>query len=712
MSLLWTRCENHANDGDFSDLIVVALKPMACAIDAIVVKGLSLTSTEFFIRFDHSVVSEAAKAQTKLRPDALQKPSGHESFLVEFFVNGSMKRDVFAVVGMDGMVVFWDSLTQTFSRFPNYVTLTTFQLNEGGNLVTCKHLNSLHSVSFEVWLYDVRQQLVVMDIDGTITKSDVRGYVSTVYLGNYSYIHGGLVNFLRALEDIMELKIIYLTARPITHIQQTRAFLHGARDGHIMLSRGPIFPNKGGTLEAAYDEVFAKSTAAFKSAVLSSITEAFKACVHPSPLLRLPFFLGIGNKHTDGLAFHTAGISPDQILIINKQSKIKAWRHINHIEPADDADRKDIGKVPHESKSPPSFAELRALSTSSSSSTSSGRSLSADNAPSPIKSLSITSSRHEPQILNGVFVDEMRKSLAGDNPVHGGKSSPTSSSTKMPNGGDQGDDGNQAPTPTLSAGSVPGPQLHVQGRLVDAEDVSGPIAVPIRSLRQVPDPRDGPQSLSEPPTLTRTQTSRNAIKPKMKLSKAVSSWQPSISAQNSRQPRFSEWLGLKIDQKMNCQADLQVYSGYGDPNLLLYVEESFRRCEEEERIWMRRAAASGSCSGSVASKPIASDLLGMTTGGTVDDEKDVDLATAPDLSLQGRHEIGSDRFDDGGASGVGRTAGPRVVTDVTLLPPPIIASVLGSGTATTAAVSIVSPHHGTAAPKPSSASKWRGWLGI
>jgi hypothetical protein len=38
--------------------------------------------------------------------------------------------------------------------------------------------------------------LVVVDVDGTLTRSDVRGYVETVYMGVYDYIHTGVVSYL------------------------------------------------------------------------------------------------------------------------------------------------------------------------------------------------------------------------------------------------------------------------------------------------------------------------------------------------------------------------------------------------------------------------------------------------------------------------------------------------------------------------------------
>lgn len=52
--------------------------------------------------------------------------------------------------------------------------------------------------------------------------SDVRGYLETVYLGYYSYIHEGIVSFLDYLVQRHGYHVIFLTSRPITHKAETR----------------------------------------------------------------------------------------------------------------------------------------------------------------------------------------------------------------------------------------------------------------------------------------------------------------------------------------------------------------------------------------------------------------------------------------------------------------------------------------------------------
>ena len=53
-------------------------------------------------------------------------------------------------------------------------------------------------------------RLAVVDVDGTLTRSDVRGYVETVYLGVYDYIHTGVVEFLNNMVWRMNYCFTYL----------------------------------------------------------------------------------------------------------------------------------------------------------------------------------------------------------------------------------------------------------------------------------------------------------------------------------------------------------------------------------------------------------------------------------------------------------------------------------------------------------------------
>ncbi|KAJ1411184.1 hypothetical protein B484DRAFT_423077 [Ochromonadaceae sp. CCMP2298] len=69
------------------------------------------------------------------------------------------------------------------SRTPSPRLLGLMGLQLGANEIVCCLAGG--SKRFTVWVYAPSAKLVVMDIDGTITKSDISGYIQTVYLGMF-----------------------------------------------------------------------------------------------------------------------------------------------------------------------------------------------------------------------------------------------------------------------------------------------------------------------------------------------------------------------------------------------------------------------------------------------------------------------------------------------------------------------------------------------
>lgn len=107
-----------------------------------------------------------------------------------------------------------------------------------------------------------------------MTQSDVRGYAETVYGGVYSYTHEGVCGFLHAATAALDAHVLYLTARPITHMAETRALLARASDSggpagsgngaSVGLPRGPALCNREMLAEAFYRELVLKNTVTLK----------------------------------------------------------------------------------------------------------------------------------------------------------------------------------------------------------------------------------------------------------------------------------------------------------------------------------------------------------------------------------------------------------------------------------------------------------------
>jgi phosphatidate phosphatase PAH1 len=209
-------------------------------------------------------------------------------------------------------------------------------------------------VCFHVWLYGPQDRLVIVDIDGTITKSDVTGYIQTVYFGKYSYIHRGIVEFLTYLVQQQHCHIVYLTARPNAHRKPTTDLLQGVKqksnnqsskshkslqgvdavDSLVLddqqlstalcqLPEGPLLMNKDRIMTALYREVILKDTMMSKVDILEQINDAFRAAGMTDIS---PYVWGIGNKEHDAVAYNSCGVSADRILIINPSSELSVWK--------------------------------------------------------------------------------------------------------------------------------------------------------------------------------------------------------------------------------------------------------------------------------------------------------------------------------------------------------------------------------------------------
>jgi hypothetical protein len=197
----------------------------------------------------------------------------------------------------------------------------------------------------DLWLWDATDRIVVVDVDGTITKSDVRGLVAsqlqttTSFLSNAlnasnpwthditkglntDYTHDGVAEALTCIAE-SNYQILYLTARPITLADQTREFLASVgRSNNAALPEGPLITQPHGTMKALQSK-----HDGFKIDVLAQIQELFGAYDdrHASPSKSMPvaFVAGFGNAQTDVIAYTTAGIPPSHIFVLDKASTLK-----------------------------------------------------------------------------------------------------------------------------------------------------------------------------------------------------------------------------------------------------------------------------------------------------------------------------------------------------------------------------------------------------
>ena len=93
---------------------------------------------------------------------------------------------------------------------------------QGGNLALYRVPNLNLEIRFLIYLYEQHDSLVVTDIDGTITQSDVRGQIYPS-LG-LSIDQPGVVNLYEQIGK-RGYKMIYMTARSMGTDQSTREYL-------------------------------------------------------------------------------------------------------------------------------------------------------------------------------------------------------------------------------------------------------------------------------------------------------------------------------------------------------------------------------------------------------------------------------------------------------------------------------------------------------
>lgn len=193
-----------------------------------------------------------------------------------------------------------------------------------------------HIAEALLYLWSSGDSIVISDIDGTVTKSNLYGVVDTCIRETYEYSHEGVCEFFTQIsnyaspESMNRIRFLYLTSRPISYIVSTRKFIHSLSQMNNdtkensaprhTLPNGPIFCNTASLSQVLYSELFAKNAHVFKSnALWKQVIQPFEAAGRKNDL----FLSAFGNNSSDRKAYEKAGLSSEKIYIINKKSEIK-----------------------------------------------------------------------------------------------------------------------------------------------------------------------------------------------------------------------------------------------------------------------------------------------------------------------------------------------------------------------------------------------------
>jgi phosphatidate phosphatase LPIN len=162
-----------------------------------------------------------------------------------------------------------------------------------------------------LWRYDDR--VVISDIDGTITKSDVLGHILPIV--GQDWAQSGVAQLFTKIKN-NGYRILYLSARAIGQAHITREYLRSVRQGDLSLPDGPLLLNPTSLLSALHREVIEKKPEEFKISCLRDIQ-----CLFPSQTN--PFYAGYGNRVNDVWAYRAVGIPTSRIFTINPRGELK-----------------------------------------------------------------------------------------------------------------------------------------------------------------------------------------------------------------------------------------------------------------------------------------------------------------------------------------------------------------------------------------------------
>ncbi|GKY92366.1 hypothetical protein MPSEU_000207500 [Mayamaea pseudoterrestris] len=167
-----------------------------------------------------------------------------------------------------------------------------------------------------IHLWSEQDRIAVVDIDGTITKSNVRGVYDTILTRTYLHCHDGVCELLSTLPD--SVRVVYLTARPMSLSDKTRAFLSSVRQANHGLPMGALIGFTGSLMRMMLMELLYKSANEFKLEALQ------RYVVGPFQALgaTVRFSAAFGNTTMDMEAYHAAGMDLHSIYLIDSQSRI------------------------------------------------------------------------------------------------------------------------------------------------------------------------------------------------------------------------------------------------------------------------------------------------------------------------------------------------------------------------------------------------------
>ncbi|KAF3446673.1 hypothetical protein FNV43_RR11853 [Rhamnella rubrinervis] len=205
---------------------------------------------------------------------------------------------------------------------PTSEQLASLNLKEGRNTVTFTFSTPMlgeQQINASIYLWKWNTRIVVSDVDGTITKSDVLGQFMPLVGVDWSQT--GVAHLFSAIKE-NGYQLLFLSARSISQAYNTRQFLFNLKQDGKALPDGPVVISPDGLFPSLYREVIRRAPHEFKITCLEGIRSLFPSDCHP-------FYAGFGNRDTDELSYLKVGIPKGKIFIINPKGEVAVNRRID-----------------------------------------------------------------------------------------------------------------------------------------------------------------------------------------------------------------------------------------------------------------------------------------------------------------------------------------------------------------------------------------------
>lgn len=203
------------------------------------------------------------------------------------------------------------------SLFPTEEQIKKMNLKEGKNEICFAietYWGGIQILKSNIYFWTYRVKMILWDIDGTITKSDVLGVILP-RLG-FDWYHEGVIELIDKMNN-NGYKIVYLTARAIFQSNATHDFLKDLKKDGINLPSGPIIMDPDGIFSSFKKGIIQKQQHLIKILSLLEIKSLFRKNNDEQN-----FYAGFGNKETDAIAYRFLEIPLKNIFIINITSGI------------------------------------------------------------------------------------------------------------------------------------------------------------------------------------------------------------------------------------------------------------------------------------------------------------------------------------------------------------------------------------------------------